>query len=363
MPAASSAQSWQAASAAGGDFALQPELEGHGFVLFDATRSEVAGGTLRLAFNTDTVHVGLERLPLVKKKLELSVALRGELFIAGLLTDYYVRGERVDDFGFRASYVHFLPRLQWHVKSRHTLELLLDVRRWFFGRSDTDAAFTLPPDTWVFEPRIGYVYWHIKADAKEWQAHRLFPRIRGVGLQISVGADVRSDRRPWGAPGSGPRNDPSKAILIARQSMRAGWQARPLVRFQLEQTASWGEGEDDLTRNRVGGMNPYVVAVPGLPWAALLSERLLMGQLSAHVRACEPSPHEFGLTLAGGALNDVRRQGELDEFGGAGGISAFADLRFGRWQLHSRLGWAFPVGWLEEQPHISILVTLGASIL
>ncbi len=31
---------------------------------------------------------------------------------------------------------------------------------------------------------------------------------------------------------------------------------------------SLGQNEDDLTRMRVGGMNPYVIPVHGLPWTS-----------------------------------------------------------------------------------------------
>ena len=61
-------------------------------------------------------------------------------------------------------------------------------------------------------------------------------------------------------------------------------------------------GDLALTRNRVGGMNPYVIGIPGLPWAALLSERLVIGQLSAHIRACESSPHLSALVTLGASI-------------------------------------------------------------
>jgi hypothetical protein len=132
------------------------------------------------------------------------------------------------------------------------------------------------------------------------------------------------------------------------------------LRLQVEQYGSWGAGEDDLTRNRVGGMNPYIVPLHGLPWAVLLSERLFSGQVSLHVPAF--TNHEFGVAVSGGAFNDVQRTGALDSFGGAGGAGAFADMRWGDFQLHARFGCAFPVDWLPEPPYLSALLTAGARV-
>ena len=182
-------------------------------------------------------------------------------------------------------------------------------------------------------------------------------------MGVELGADVRDTAQPWGALSGvdDGRNHPGRVILMARQWLRAGALVSPRVRLQLEESASWGEGEDDLTRPRSGGMNPYVVAIPGLAWPSLLSERLIAAQASVHVRPSLRWPHELGVAVAGGAFNDVRRVGALDSFGGAGGLAAFADLRFGRWQAYVRAGWAFPVAWLPGT-HLSVLAGLGVRL-
>ncbi|MBK6579882.1 MAG: hypothetical protein IPG17_27595 [Sandaracinaceae bacterium] len=77
------AQTWEVAGAAGGELAVAPALTGHGFLFLQAARSDTLGGTLRLTYNTDTVDVTLERLPLAER-LELTVGMRGEALIAGL---------------------------------------------------------------------------------------------------------------------------------------------------------------------------------------------------------------------------------------------------------------------------------------
>ena len=350
---------WHGQAAAGADFGVAPEFLGFGWVLFQATREDIVqDADLRLYYNTDTVEVGLDRLSL-GKDFELSVALRGEVIFAGLLRYHYQQGRRLDNLGFNASYVVLLPKLQWHVAEYHTLELVTNVRRWFFSSDNTDPAFALPNDSWVFEPRLSYIYWNVKSPAEEWGAERLFPRIEGVALGVSVGIDVRSDTAEWGLLNG--RNDPTKAILSVQQWLKAGWRFGEWFRLEVQDTVSWGENQDDITRLRVGGMNPYVVIVPGLPWAAILSERVFIAQASANFRVKKGKPHELGLLVSGGAVNDPFRVGDLREFGGIGGLAIITDLRFGIWQVYGRAGYAFPVEWLVDDPYFSVMLGLGVN--
>ncbi|MBW2223585.1 MAG: hypothetical protein JRF54_05080, partial [Deltaproteobacteria bacterium] len=88
------AEGWHGSAAAGGDFAFVPEATGFGFVLFDATGEDKVGkGDVRLHYNTDTIHLAIERVPM-GENFEFSVALRGEIFMAGLLHQYYQQGLR-----------------------------------------------------------------------------------------------------------------------------------------------------------------------------------------------------------------------------------------------------------------------------
>ncbi len=353
------AEGWHGSAAGGGDFAFIPEATGFGFVLFDVTGEDKVGkGDIRLHYNTDTIHLAIERLPM-GEDFEFSIALRGEIFMAGLLHQYYEQGLRRSDLGFRASYVVLLPKIQWHFADQHTLEVLTNVRYWIFGDKDTDPLYRLPGNTWVFEPRLGYIYWNIDSPGEEYRASKLFPRIEGVAVGASVGVDVRSDVRSWGFVGDG-RNDPTQGIWTLNQWLRAGWKTGERFRLELQETFNWGWNQDDLTRMRVGGMNPYVLVVPGLPWSANISERLAIAQLSGHIRPKKNKPQELGLLVSGGGINDPRRQGLLDDYAGIGGLALFTDLRWGRWQVYARLGWAFPTSWLLDNPHFSGFVGLGA---
>ena len=355
------AEGWSGQAAAGGDAGLVPEFEVFGWALFQAVGTDKVGdGDLRFYYNTETVEVGIDRLSLADK-LAFFIALRGEAIYAGVLRAFYQQGQRVDDLGFNASYIVLRPKLQWYFAPKHTLEVLTDLRYWWFGSDDTNPAYELPDDTFVFEPRIGYIYWNVTSPAEEWGADRLFPRIEGVAVGATVGLDIRSDHSAWGFAGDG-RNDPDGAILTINQWLRAGWPIGDRVRLELQETANWGEGQDDVTRVRVGGMNPYVVVVPGLPWPAVLSSRLLVAQASAHFKVKRNKPQEIGLLVSGGTINDPFREGNLDRFGGIGGLALTTDLRWGIWQVYARLGWAFPTDWLVDEPYFSGLLGLGLNV-
>jgi hypothetical protein len=348
---------WHGQAAAGADFGFVPELAGFGFALFQTSRDDLVGsGDLRLYFNTDTLEVGLDRISLAKN-LELSVALRGEALFAGLLRYYYQNGLQDGAFGFNASYIVLRNKLQWHFAAAHTLEVIADVRHWWFGEQNTSPSYALPNDSWVFEPRIGYIYWKVRSPGGEWGADKLFPRFLGNAAGVSVGVDVRSDDSAWGLDDG--RNDPSKAILSINQWYRGGWQLSDFFRLEVQETANWGEGQDDITRQRVGGMNPYSIVVPGLPWAGILSERLLIAQASANFRVKKNKPHELGVLLSGGTVNDPFRVGDLKDFGGIGGIGLITELRFGIVSLYGRLGYAFPVDWLSDDPFLSFFGGIG----
>ena len=137
VTSAARAEGWSGSAAGGADFALAPEITGFGFVLFEAIGEDKVGkGDVRLLYNTDTIHLEIERIPL-GHDFELSVALRGEFLFSGLLHQYYEQGLRNSDLGFNASYVVLLPKLQWHLADHHTLEVLTNVRYWIFGGNKT----------------------------------------------------------------------------------------------------------------------------------------------------------------------------------------------------------------------------------
>jgi len=330
--------------AGGGELYATPGFNGHGFFL---VRYDLDGlpreSHLSVELNTDTLRVSYWGLRV--GRFELGVAAAGEVLIAGILSDYYRNGVNDPGRGFWASYATAGGSAKLNL-APHFLELAAGARRWFFSRAGaTNAALVLPPDAWVGEVRLRYTLWMLDPDRSLWEPQRLFPRLRGVALGVELGLDARSEVAPWGARDPSVfaptdlRNDPSRAIFSARQWLRAGAKLHARLRLQIDESASWMWGADDLVRARIGGLNPYSIPLVGAPWADYLADDFAAADVSLHVRVA--GEHEVGVLVDGVVLDDVYRTGgPTARVGALAGIGAFADLRIGAWQLDVRGGWS-----------------------
>lgn len=343
------------------DIRVSPEPGGHG-VLFADYRLDglLHDGQLHARFNTDTLQLGVEDIALDGPDLRLGFYAQGEAIFAGLLPDYYQRGLLVAARGFHAGYLLANLHLKKAIASQHFLTSELALRRWFFARQDdTATALQLPEETWVFEPALRYTLWLLERDPSLEESHRPSLRIRGLALGADLEMMVRGDASPWGAQ-EDPRNRPAPVGLALRQWLRAGHQLLPWARLQLTQQAGFGFGLDDLYRTRVGGMNPYVVPVAGLPWAALLASNYVALQLSAHFKVWQEL--EVGPWVDGVVLEDIERRGR-DDLDWTGAAGAFADWQLGSWQFDLRAGWTLPQAWQVAGPHLSVYFLVGKKLL
>lgn len=332
--------------AAGFDARLNPEIGGHGFGLvaydLDGLPAESHFG---FSYNTDTVRLNFDRIRFANGVLEAGAHVAYEFVFAGLLTDYFLNGMLEEDRSFNAAYLELGAHIKANIPGGNYLEIALNGRRWWFDASTaTNPSLELPEDMWVFEPRLRYTFWRVRDDPSLQESHRLFPRVRGAAIGVELGVDVRNEdgARPWGARDGevfepvDPRNEGAQTILIFRQWARGGLQLSDRFRIQIAEFAGAGKHEDDLTRVRIGGMNPYVVPLAGAPWAAVLSDFFIALELSLHLRVWREI--EIGVLGHGVALEDPSRIGER-EFGLLGGVGGFVDIRFGAFQIDLRAGW------------------------
>ena len=363
--------------AAGADGWISPETGGHGYVLASYQRDDVFRELdVDLTYNTDTLQLtgrGLE----ISKSLKIGAFLKGQALFAGLLMDYYQQGLRVPERGFRASYVQGGVLIETNTDGPVFVELELGGRRWFFGSmDDTSPELVLPPEMWVFEPRLRFTGWNFEHDEAFVDAHRHRWRLRGWGVGAELGVDFRSGWDAWGAldPQAfqpvDERNRLGRTPMTARVWLAGGLQlARPL-RIQGRLFLSGGEQEDDLTRTRVGGLNPYVLQVPGVPWAAFLPQNFGAAQASVHVLTV--GQIEVGLEGTAVTMDeedalrvDVTpfREGAVVEYSPLDeqlyGVGLFADARVGPYQVDVTLGWAPPVRALADESHFSGWLSLG----
>ena len=344
LPAGEAAAAGRVSALVGGGAWLAPEQGGHGVLLFAYEGDGLPRQGRWLAeFNTDTLRLNAEGFRFLGGKLELGARGAVEAVFAGLAPDYYRDGLRDAKRGFAAHYAGLSAYAKTELPGYQYLELELAGRRWAFGRLDETAhQLVLPGDLWVLEPRVHYTLWRLRHDDSFADRQRSYPRVRGLALGATVGLDLRSQARPWGARTSDfdppdPRNAPSERGLLARQWLHAGWQAHGRLRVQLAQHAAYSDGEDDLSRQRIGGLNPYVVPLPGAPWAALLAGNFGSAAASAHVRLL--GDVEAGPLVAAVHLQDPHRTG-AEAWGTQWGAGGFLDWRHGPWQADLRVGWS-----------------------
>ncbi|MCA9543005.1 MAG: hypothetical protein KC613_01410 [Myxococcales bacterium] len=318
------------------------------------------GGTFGAEYNTETLRLTFNNARL-GERVWLNAQLGAEYGFAGLLPDYYQDGLRDLSRGFKAGWVQALVNTKFEVAPAAYMELELGGRRWIFEANDkTDPALVLPPETWVFEPRLRYTGWWLAPDAAWGERHRSYARHRGIAAGAELGLDMRATARPWGARAldpPDPRNDPGQAIVRARQWLRAGWQLDGRVRTEVLEFAALGAGEDDLTRDRIGGMNPYVSPLAGAPWASWLSEKYAAVQWSWHVRVWDDL--ELGPLANGVVLVDPDRTGAVEDVGALYGVGALVDWRRGPWQVDLRGGWSPGVSERADRPAYSVWLGVG----
>ena len=345
-----------------GDIWPAPQAGGQG-IAFLGWRWRGSSLTAYATYNTDTVRLGVDAV-CISDRACFGAEVRGQLRFAGLLANYFVDGQRIAAFGLSASYLaatlqgRFRPLDRWHVHLRST------ARRWFFGRTDTTASVILPPDTWAFEQQAHLTYWAFDPDPSAREPHRPSWRLRGFGFGLQANYHHRLDARPWGvgvdespSPSVAGRNRPDRNLAFVRQWAAIGIRLVDRWRLQLTERAGWGWGQDDLTRARIGGLNPYVIAIAGVPWAAFIADRYFAGQATLHYRLFDDV--EVGLQLDAVGLRDIRRV-DNDALGAAVGVGAFADARIGPWQGELRIGYSPDVGgWQADGPHVSLFVLVG----
>ncbi len=352
---------------------LAPEVGQHGAIFaFVDIEGLPWGSHLEAGWILDTLQVGWDRIRLYQRDdlaIEAGLLLKAEFAYAGVYPDFYRRGLREPERGFLGNYVLGRGYVKIAKGRHHFLDAALSVRRWFFWRDDggifaeTDPLFTLPPEAWVFEPRLHYTYWNVGDDRSTWERHRLFPRIDGVALGAAVGFDARTEVHPWGLDetrtATDPRNQPEAVGLQASAWVRMGWQLAARVRTQAAFYGGWTRGADDLNRVRAGAMSPYALPLPGRQWGAQWSDRAAVLEWSWHVRVW--GEIEVGALGDVVLLNDPQRTGADGQDAAMVGAAVFGDLRFGNWQVDLRVGWSPSLHWQTDVGHWSVLGAVGWS--
>ncbi|MFN3200610.1 MAG: hypothetical protein ACE366_19580 [Bradymonadia bacterium] len=335
----------------------------HGVAIIGYDTPLTAEGNLGVEYNTDTLRLTASGIR-IAPRLTFSAGLTGEYGIAGLLPDYYQGGQTIPERGFLASYVEAAVGVKHRTADRLYTELLFQGRKWFFGTNDdTSDNFTLPEEAWVYRPRLRMTWWHLDNDPGWSARHRLFPRLKGFAIGGEIGVNLRSDSSSWGAVDptafdqTDGRNDANSAPIIGRQWMRAGALLGRCWRVEVQEAAAFGAGEDDLTRDRLGGMNPYVTPLPGAPWASYLSSKYISG-MGAIKRRFMKGALEAGPVVSAIHLEDPLRM-DSGEYDTLYGVGAAVDYRPGNWQFDLRGGYSPSVADQSDQAAVSVWFSVG----
>ena len=247
-----------------------------------------SGWRWALEFNTDTLRLEVDGIRLSTSNA-LGARLTGELGAAHLLGDYFIDGDTDPSRGFRTSYLRGQVWIQTRLSPRWFLMSELGVRQWYAKMGDeTEAAFILPQDTLVLEPRLRLTYWGLKPDAGYGDRFRFYTRDRGLAFGVNIAPNWQLNTREWGALDGevfdpvDPRNDPDAFQVSVNQWLKAGMDLGKVARLQVNQEAQRQSGADDLYRRTIGGMTPYVVSVPGVPWAYFHTSDYFAGGIGLH---------------------------------------------------------------------------------
>ncbi len=125
--------------------------------------------------------------------------------------------------------------------------------------------------------------------------------------------------------------------IAGQLSLRPSWRVAPLAELR----AGAAEGQDFLTRTRLGGLNPYVVPLAGAGWAEWWVEDYAAARLGLSWRP----PLERGTLSLGAAADHARFDGQT-----ASGFAGLLGWQRGRWLAEGALGFA---PWIERAEDLS----------
>lgn len=343
-------------------------IPGHGVALLAWDTKELwRGMRLGVVYNTDTVRFSMYGLR--TGKVELAAQLTNQFGLTGLLTDYYQNGNSVEGRGFVAHQVAFDLAAKAEIAERTYFELVMGVQRFIADESERDGiataeSFELPDNPMLVRPRLRYTWWNLAHDRAWSDRHRFFPRLRGLAVGGELGIDLRSNNTPWGARDPqtlerlDTRNRPDKAAFATKLWLKGGWQFSGWGRVQTDGVASLGVGQDDLNRDRLGGSNPYVVPLPGAPWASWISSRYASDLVSLHFKASDGL--EIGPMAGLLLVTDPDRVDALDEVALLWGAGLLVDWRIDpSWQVDLRGGYSPSVSDRADRAAWNVWISTG----
>lgn len=320
---------------------------------------------LGLEYNTDTLRLGLDGFKL-NDATEFGVLVIGEAIGANLLFDYFQQGKSVPERAISASFIGAQAWLKVNLLTHLYVQAELGAKNWFFKAREnkTSPNLILPADGLVVEPRLHFTWWKLAHDAVWAERMRLYPRHHGWALGATLGLNYQQKTKAWGALDKNEfsptdlRNDPQELQYLVSQWMWAGWKIGSNFRTQVIEELAWSQGEDDLSRRTIGGLTPYTVNIPGVPWAYFHAGDYGALQWTTHIPLFADGL-EIGSIVSAVAMRDVDRIASAD-FSTVWGVGGLLDWRLDNWQVNLRAGYSPALKALHSaQGAWSMLFSLG----
>ena len=188
-------------------------------------------------------------------------AARLEIGAAGLMISPWSGGAPAPEAALAASYAGAEAGHVWYLPDGLYAGVDGQARWWWFGA--LRGTERVVPGAQLRAETAGFVGWWSE-DGQAWLRGGVHaaPEAGRVGLDRPLFSRRPGD--PIHAMLATSTGDPVQPFLqLVARTRPEGWTLAP----RAELRAGWSQGQDALSRSRLGGLNPYVVPLAGAAWA------------------------------------------------------------------------------------------------
>lgn len=207
------------------------------------------------------------------------VAARAEAGAAGLMISPWADGAPAPEAALTAFYAGAEGGRVWYLRDGLYVGGDAQARWWWFGALDgTDRAV---PGAQPRGEAAAFAGWWSE-DGQAWLragAH-VAPEAGRVGLDSPLFARAPGDPIHAVLLTSGGQGVQPFLQLVAK-ARPAEWTVAP----RAELRAGWSQGQDAVSRTRLGGLNPYVVPLAGAAWAEFWVDTYAAARLGPSLQA------------------------------------------------------------------------------
>ena len=235
------------------------------------------------------------------------LGLRAEGYASQLFISPWTRGGKDRSRAFIVPHLGISGGFVEYLGAGFYAGLRGSARGFLFLRRSEETTAAKPDPTFVITPEAVIGWWS-----------------RDASFELSGGGDLRD------------------GFVSGRAELRAQWRPSWTFAPRVELFAGAGHLQDDLTKTRLGGLNPYVVPLAGAAWAEWWIERYTALRVGPEARWSWGSV----ALVADGAIFDDDTRGERFVDPWAVGFAVLSRFWFGTFFVEASFGYA---PWIERQ--------------